>query len=85
MADKTNVPNSPAPAAPAAPAPAPAPVVNVMIQQPDRAAEGARAMAEGRALNMDTASQPGGVYIVNGREVNANGEKVGSSLDRSST
>lgn len=84
MEDKTKVPSPQLPAAPA-PAPAPAPVVNVTIQQQDRAADAARAMTEGRDLQMDVASQPGHVYIVNGKRVNSNNEAPGSSLDKSST
>jgi len=45
-------------------------VVNLI--QPDNASEGARQMAAGRALNMDT-TVPMGKYLVNGVLVNANG------------
>lgn len=55
--------------------PAAQPPVTVVIQQPDRAADGARAMAEGRALNMDT-TVPGGKYLVNDVLVNADGQPI---------
>jgi hypothetical protein len=57
------------------------PPVQVVIQQQDRAGEAARSMLEGRALAMDTADVPGGRYLVNGKEVNANGHPVGSPLN----
>jgi hypothetical protein len=47
--------------------------VTVILQQPNLAAEGARAMAEGRALNMDE-TVPGGKYRVGNKLVDANGE-----------
>lgn len=51
-------------------------VVNLIT--PDRNAEGARAMAEGRALQMDT-TVAGGRYVVNGQTVDANGEPIKGS------
>lgn len=53
------------------------PVV-VNIVQPDRAAEGAKAMAEGRALNMDETT-PGGRYLKGEQLVNADGEPIKDS------
>lgn len=53
-------------------------VVNLIT--PDKNAEGARAMAEGRALEMDK-TIPMGRYLVNGVEVNANGEPLKESKD----
>jgi hypothetical protein len=49
--------------------------ITVNIVQPDRAAEGARAMEEGRALNMDE-TVPGGRYRVGDKFVNADGEPI---------
>lgn len=53
-------------------------VVNLV--QPDRAAEGARAMAEGRALNMDE-TVPGGRYLVGGQLVDADGKPIKGDKD----
>jgi hypothetical protein len=49
--------------------------VNVTIVQPDRAAEGARAMAEGKELAMDV-TVPGGKYLVGGQFVDADGNPL---------
>jgi len=43
-------------------------------------AERAANMALGRELQMDT-TEPGGVYIVNGRKVNANGKPLDKDSD----
>lgn len=51
------------------------PVV-VNIVQPDRAAEGAKAMAEGRALNMDEGPVMGRYLTPAGTYVDANGEPL---------
>lgn len=50
----------------------PAPNVTVVMQQDDRAGQAARAMADGKALEMDT-TVPGGRYQVAGEWVDANG------------
>jgi hypothetical protein len=49
--------------------------VTVVIQQDDRAAQAAAAMAEGQALQMDT-TVPGGKYKVDGQWLDANGQPV---------
>jgi hypothetical protein len=49
--------------------------VTVVLQQPNLAAEGAKAMAEGKALEMDKC-EPGGRYTVNGKTVDANGQPI---------
>jgi hypothetical protein len=51
------------------------PPVTVVIQQPDLAAAGAKAMEEGRALQMDK-TVPGGRYRVGDQFVNADGEPI---------
>lgn len=59
----------------AAPATGASQPVTVNIVQPDRAAEGARAMADGRALEMDK-TVPGGRYRVGDAIVNADGKPI---------
>jgi hypothetical protein len=54
--------------------------VTVNLIQPDRAAEGARAIEEGRALQMDT-TVPGGRYRVGDQIVDANGEPIKDDKD----
>jgi hypothetical protein len=60
------------------------PAVTVNIVQQDKNAEAAANMTAGRDLAMDTTT-PGGKYLVNGQLTNANGDKPGTSLDKSST
>lgn len=67
MSDKTKTDAQPQPAQPAQPQ-----NVTVNLVQPDRSAEGARAVLEGRALEMDK-TVAGGKYEVGGVLVNADG------------
>lgn len=74
MTDKTKS-DAPAPAQPAPPQ-----NVTVNLVQPDRSAEGARAVLEGRALEMDK-TVPLGRYRVGDKIVDANGEELKGDKD----
>jgi len=58
------------------------PPFTVVVQQQDRNAEAAAAMADGKALEMDT-TDAGGRYKVGDRFVDANGNEIKSGGDAS--